>query len=408
MIVRSFLAPDIGACRAGRAAFLAVALLTLSACSENGAQKAGQEQQAAKEKIDKLRALPYVDFTPDPADTSLNGTIFFDAARSYPGYSFYTVRDMCIAELIDADGTLIQRWDAPKGRLVRSVLLENGDVLMVGKDRVRYAMRMDWNGNVIWRKNIESHHDIALMDDGRYVLLTVDIRHIPQINEEIETIDHGVTILSADGKEIIGTRSLTTTLLEGGFDVAPVPQGPNGRLDLIHANSVRWMTQPHLFDRDRIYQAGNMMVSMRHQDLVAIFAWESGELLWTWGPGEVSGQHDAQVLHDGNILLFDNGLGRDWSRVIELDPLQKKIVWQYGDASNTDFYTNGRGACQRLPNGNTLITESEDGRVFEVTHEGELVWEYYVPYTNHKGGRATLIRCYRHDTAFVERILAEN
>jgi hypothetical protein len=38
-----------------------------------------------------------------------------------------------------------------------------------------------------------------------------------------------------------------------------------------------------------------------------------------------------------------------------------------------------RGAQERLPNGNTLITESEGGRLIEVTPEREIVWEYISP-----------------------------
>jgi hypothetical protein len=32
--------------------------------------------------------------------------------------------------------------------------------------------------------------------------------------------------------------------------------------------------------------------------------------------------------------------------------------------------------AQRLPNGNTLINEASFGRFFEVTRDGEIVWEY--------------------------------
>jgi hypothetical protein len=38
------------------------------------------------------------------------------------------------------------------------------------------------------------------------------------------------------------------------------------------------------------------------------------------------------------------------------------------------------GIAQRLTNGNTLITESSFGRFFEVTSQGEIVWEYVNPY----------------------------
>jgi hypothetical protein len=48
-----------------------------------------------------------------------------------------------------------------------------------------------------------------------------------------------------------------------------------------------------------------------------------------------------------------------------------------------------------LPNGNTLITEGADGRLFEITPENEIVWEYVSPYfgTNQPVNR--VYRAYR-------------
>ena len=385
-----------------------VAALTVAACGGDVGNDSASTSKERASKVDKLRALPYVDFTPDPADTTLNGTIFFDEARSYPGYTFYTVRNMAMAELIEADGSLIQRWEGPEGHFVRAVLMEDGGVLAVGKDDRRYAMRMNWDGEVVWRQDIEAHHDIGMMEDGRVVLLTLSTENDPRISTDYDYIDDQVQILAPEDGRLIESRSLTKMLLDGGFEFTRVEPARSQNIDLLHSNSVRWMTQEHLFDRDPIYARGNIIVSMRHQDTVAIFEWQSGELLWHWGQGILGGQHDAWVLDNGNLLIFDNGLGRDWSRVIEVDPLKKEIVWQYGSEDMTDFYTNGRGASQRLPNGNTLITESADGRAFEVTRDGELVWEYYCPYTNDKGQRATFIRCYRLENDFVQKILAQH
>ena len=58
-----------------------------------------------------------------------------------------------------------------------------------------------------------------------------------------------------------------------------------------------------------------ILVCVRNQDLLAIVDWSEKRLLWAWGPGELSGPHDATLLPNGNVLAFDNGLGRDWSRV---------------------------------------------------------------------------------------------
>ena len=78
------------------------------------------------------------------------------------------------------------------------------------------------------------------------------------------------------------------------------------------------------------------------------------------------------------MLVFDNRL--DFSRVVELDPLTREFLWEYrGDAQN-GFFTQTCGSSQRLPNGNTLITESEKGRAFEVTPKNEIVWEFLSPH----------------------------
>ena len=49
------------------------------------------------------------------------------------------------------------------------------------------------------------------------------------------------------------------------------------------------------------------------------------------------------------------------------------------------FWSNVRGDQQRLANGNTLITESEGGRIFEVSPDGEIVWEFINPVRNDDG-----------------------
>ena len=56
-----------------------------------------------------------------------------------------------------------------------------------------------------------------------------------------------------------------------------------------------------------------------------------------------------------------------------------KIAWRYEGTEERPFWSNVRGSQERLPNGNTLITESEGGRLLEVTSDGEIVWEYVNP-----------------------------
>ena len=79
----------------------------------------------------------------------------------------------------------------------------------------------------------------------------------------------------------------------------------------------------------------------------------------------------------GNILVLDNGsvVHKGESYILEINPTSKKVEWVY-DAGK-DFWTGSRGSTQRLANGNTLISEDNTGRIFEVTYNTkEIVWEY--------------------------------
>lgn len=114
---------------------------------------------------------------------------------------------------------------------------------------------------------------------------------------------------------------------------------------------------------------------------------------------QISGQHDAHLIPEGlpgagNLLVFDNQGDAGYpsvqrglvsgSRVLEIDPLKKQIVWQYTAEDSQQpgwaFYSAFISSARRLPNGNTLIDEGQNGRFFQVTPGGEIVWEYVSPY----------------------------
>ena len=136
-----------------------------------------------------------------------------------------------------------------------------------------------------------------------------------------------------------------------------------------------------------------------------------GDLLYRWGNPQAYdagtaadqvfyGQHDAEWIEEGlpgedNILVFNNGsqVARAYSSVDELTaPLEADgsytllageaygpddLVWTYVADPTSEFFADYISGSQRLPNGNTLITDGTEGRLFEVTASGEVVWEYY-------------------------------
>jgi hypothetical protein len=147
--------------------------------------------------------------------------------------------------------------------------------------------------------------------------------------------------------------------------------------DIFHTNTVE-VLDGRLADRLPAFREGNVLICIRELDNIAVIDMDSEKVVWgTEGPWLK--QHQPTVLPDGRMLIFDNGGSRGASRVMELDPVTREIVWVYkGDISNT-FSSPQCGSNSRLPNGNTLISETDRGRAFEVTRDREIVWEYINP-----------------------------
>jgi hypothetical protein len=191
---------------------------------------------------------------------------------------------------------------------------------------------------------------------------------------------------------------------------------PRGSADWLHINSATLVGPNRWYDAgDERFRPDNVIISSRQASFIAIVA-RDGAVVWRLGPdyreteamqgiGQIIGQHHPHIIPKGlpgagNLLVFDNGgasgygfttpmapkgvdgVRRHFSRVLEIDPMTVEKVWEYSiqGVEGYRFFSHYVSAAQRLPNGNTLITEGADGRLFEVTAEGEIVWEYVSPY----------------------------
>jgi len=212
----------------------------------------------------------------------------------------------------------------------------------------------------------------------------------------------------------------------------PGPGGAGGRrgpaapraFDWLHTNAAAYLGPNHWYDEgDKRFAPENILISSRQASFLAIIA-RNGHVVWRMGPdfretpqlqriGQIIGQHNAHLIPKGlpgagNLLVFDNGgasgygfdtpiglngyggLARSSSRVLEIDPVKMQTVWSY---TGSGFFSTNISGAQRLPNGNTLITEGAGSRVFEVTPDKHIVWEYMS--ANEKGAPAAVYRAYR-------------
>lgn len=189
--------------------------------------------------------------------------------------------------------------------------------------------------------------------------------------------------------------------------------------DWIHINSVSRLGKNKWYDHgDNRFHPDNLIISSRHASFIAIIDYVTGDIIWRIGPrypldseegknlGEIIGPHHAHMIPDGlpgagNIIVFDNGglagygfLGfpnqfRMYSRVIEFNPITYEIKQEYINKDGLNhlvrqgefhrFYSPTLCNIQRLPNGNTLVSEGLSGRIFEITPENTVVWEWVTP-----------------------------
>ena len=199
-----------------------------------------------------------------------------------------------------------------------------------------------------------------------------------------------------------------------------------GSFDWLHVNSATYVGPNRWFDEgDKRFAPNHVIISSREASLLAIVG-RDGSIVWRLGPDfsaskelrairQIIGQHHAHVIPKGlpgagNLMVFDNGgssgygfagpiapdgvgaFARATSRVLEINPVTLELVWSY---TNPRFFSTNISGAQRLPNGNTLITAGAGGRMFEVTKEGTIVWEYMYPLFGGANASNAVYRAYR-------------
>ncbi|MEX2122633.1 MAG: arylsulfotransferase family protein [Woeseia sp.] len=340
------------------------------------------------------------------ARTDKRGVTINDPARTSPGVTLFTSGHEPAAYLISMEGEVLHEWQRPFSRIwndsaavkrpqpdshvyMRKAMVDsNGDLLAIyegaGDTPYGYGLvKLDKDSNVIWSYLQPAHHDFDVAPDGRIFVLTQEIvdSPLPQLEHLASPrLDDFIVILSPDGEEL-RKIPLLPVVDESDYRQLLFEISSFARADALHTNSVHVITEKEA-ETFGYGKAGQILVSFREPGAVGVVDLDEEKLIWAV-KGYWSGQHDPHIMDNGNILLFDNRgnfrkpEGR--SRVLEFDPATMAIIWQYTGTDDSPLQSDIRSYSQRLPNGNTLITESNGGRILEVTQAQEIVWEYVNP-----------------------------
>jgi hypothetical protein len=347
-----------------------------------------------------------------------------DVERACPGYTLFTHqndRDNAVF-LIDLQGNVAHTWKVPYPAMY-GYLSEQGTVIYNGRildEEKRFIseqpwkagvlLEMDWNGRILWEvRHPDHHHDGIRLRNGNVLLACLGL-----VPPALRTLIQGGRPGTEHNGQIYADYLVELTTAgdvvwewRSWEHLDPAADGitsvQDDRTVWTHINCIA--EQPD----------GNILVSFRAISTVLVVERASGEIIWKLGPPSLAQPHAATPLPSGNLLIFDNGVHRldnsfPFSRVIELDPQSKQTVWTYQERWPFDFFSPHSSNAQRLPNGNTLICEGAFGRLFEVTPEKEVVWEFVNPYFGTQNPRIPeqnwVFRAYRYSEEEIARARA--
>lgn len=329
-----------------------------------------------------------------------------DPGKAFAGYNLRVSHDPPGAVLMDMDGNALHEWtcrfkdafpavavpEEPgfSDRWTNVRLLPDGDIL--GIFGGLGLARLDRSSRIVWAHEGGEHDDIAVTEAGEiYVLGSAKnradevngVNRAKRVGQREPIIEDYVLVLEANGN-LANRVSLRTATLSSDFHNITKAARMERSGHVLHANSLQ-VLDGSLSGRIPSFGNGTILVSFRGLDTIAVVDMESESLVWTQF-GMWLDQLDATLLSNGNMLLLE--YVDDDPKVIEFDPVTMEVKWAYQRNSGSPVDTRWGGSCQRLPNGNTLISESGRGRAFEVTPQGEVVWEYASSGDGDVGGAA--------------------
>ncbi len=314
-------------------------------------------------------ALPVLESWRAPAADSARGHVVTTIASS-PSY----------AVIVDDDGDYVwwhqpdEDWDqvfiprARRSRIGEWVVYLAATTWLGGgeADTDRLLMRVALDGTVLDRVEVPTaHHDMVELPDGTFAALRLDTR---MVDDEAVEGDRIVEV-AADGTQT---------------DVWSIWDHETYDPDVVYAEDGTGWSHANALDYDPDEDV--YYVSVRNLDTLYKIDRATGDVLWRFG-GTSSDftcedwppfqrQHQFEVIGD-SVLVFDNGLPEDYdSRAVqyELDHAAGEATLTWSHHADPALFSIGFGDVTRLPSGNTLVIWSSQGRIDEVTPDGDVVW----------------------------------
>ncbi|MFC6938792.1 aryl-sulfate sulfotransferase [Salinirubellus sp. GCM10025818] len=321
-------------------------------------------------------------YTPGATTAETAGEI-----RPYPGNTLIGIQakgwfgnDNGTAMVVTPEGETVWEYDPPNSRVFDVEALDNGNVMAsvatvaTGEDcpdglgdRCVHNRVVELgypNTTVVWSYEwwdvFPEHHEVH------------DADRLPSGETAIVDMGNNRAFTVNRAGEITWQWNASEHLAEGTpFFEEYVPEESAGEFRQ-GGPETDWT---HMNDIDRL-ENGNFQLSIRNFDVVVEVDPETNEIVDVIGSptrhSVMNEQHNPMRIESGGTLLVADS---ENDRVVEVDVETEEIVWQYDGTGSAELLQWPRDA-DRLPNGNTLVTDSRNFRVLEVGPNGSVVWRY--------------------------------
>jgi Arylsulfotransferase (ASST) len=288
-------------------------------------------------------------------------------------------------DLLAVDGTIAHSWATDYSDIMPSgsdqTFLHGANVQKDGSILVAYdggtgLARLDSCGQPLWARTDAFYHHVIQTDATGFWTWRAPahangddqrlFRFDGATGQTLETID-----LIDDVVAVSPANALITSIPKG-YEFTRDTWNWN-MTDLFHPNDLEPLTA-EMADAFPQFSPGDLLVSLRNINLVAVIDRKTREILWSAG-GPWREQHDPDWQADGTITVYNNNVGRGRSNIVRVDPKTNAASVLF-DGDGPQYYSNVMGQHQLLPNGNWLILSPTEGRIMEVTANGEPVREY--------------------------------
>jgi hypothetical protein len=278
--------------------------------------------------------------------------------------------------LFDRDGNKLHYWPVhydrldPEGRSPNNIFLHGFSVfedgaIVVNFNRGGAMAKLDACGDTLWKLGGSFHHIVNRSYDG--TIWAWDAHFLVQIDPTDGAILRRISLI----EDVIKANDQMGIF---GMLRNDEPNPSKYRFDPFHPNDIEILA-PEMADAFPQFEAGDIMISLRTPNLVAVLDPVSLKVKW-WRHGPWHRQHDPDFQPDGTMTVFDNRLDFDQSQIVRINPQSGQWSRLFRGSGEIAFYTRIGGQHQVLENGNLLLTATDSGRILEITPDGKLVWEF--------------------------------